>query len=126
MIPDQRLEEAGPVPRWTGGGSGFQEMDQPVQRVTEQEETGAPHSGFTWSWGPAGQGGGMTWPGSLLAAQLQTPHLDHLPLLSPQITEYLNAQESAKSARVSFHLRSPRGCGERGAWAPGVQQGPPP
>lgn len=48
MIPDQRLEEAGPVPRWTGGGSGFQEMDQPVQRVTEQEETGAPHSGFTW------------------------------------------------------------------------------
>uniref|UniRef100_A0A8C4PKN1 Staphylococcal nuclease domain-containing protein n=1 Tax=Equus asinus asinus TaxID=83772 RepID=A0A8C4PKN1_EQUAS len=35
------------------------------------------------------------------------------------ITEYLNAQESAKSARVSFCLGRPRGCWERGPGPPG-------
>lgn len=45
------------------------------------------------------------------------------PVLSLQITEYLNAQESAKSARVSFCLRRPRGAG--GAGSPRVQQAPP-
>jgi hypothetical protein len=37
-------------------------------------------------------------------------HLDHFPSsYVPQITEYLNAQESAKSARVSSCLGSWRG-----------------